>query len=178
MLEYISVNKLSNGTTQIKILPVKGANNRYNIYFYEYKGASKFLHSICSENAVSSRISSETVMSGSFINIIFDNVKDDSIQPSYTVILDNNEWVENNIKDIEKQLVGQAKRFEYEVTLKNNTRLIEQAIKTNNYASLIQAMIQQNSEKLTDADINNIQKTLSAVQAQKVEIQTAHNLRV
>lgn len=178
MLEYISVKKLSKGTTQIRILPVQGSKNRYDIYFYEYKGASKFLNSICSQSAVSSRISSETVMSGSFINIIFDNVKDDSIQPSYTVILDNNEWVENNIKDIEKQLVGQAKRFEYEVTLKNNTRLIEQAIQTNNYASLIQTMIQQNSERLTDVDINNIQTTLSEVKAQKIGNKTLQNLGV
>ena len=61
----------------------------------------------------------------------------------------------------------QAEKIEYETEVNKNLKQVEKAIKTKGYASLIQTMIVQNADKLTDTDINNIQETLTQVKEDK-----------
>ena len=166
MNKYVRVTKLENGTTQIKLFPVKGTTAGYKIFF-EDNGASAFFQNLCSEERFLSNSSYDLVKAGSTVTISFKQCDSTMLQPAYTAVLDNCAWADKNIESIQKQLEEQANKIEFNLEVKANLTEIEQAIRTKGYANLIQTLIKKYADQLTNDEVMDIQSTLTTVKEDK-----------
>lgn len=164
MSKYVRVEKLPNGTTQIKLFPVKPKRG-YQIFF-ENNGASEYFNNLLSENSYLCRSYHQWVKAGSVVCIKFNN--DNTAQyAEYVAILDNCVWTDEHIEDIENQLIEQVQNMEEECKLENEVNKIKNIIQTKGYATLIQTMIKQHADELTNDEIMDIQRTLTTVKEDK-----------
>ncbi len=166
---YISVEKLESGETRIEILPVSKKHNTFKIYFNEVNGASKFLEHTNSkyETLCNLRFIRDEANSNSTLIIAFDTEVDCLVEPKYTASLDNSTWTETHIDDIKNQLEEQVKTIEDEIATKKELVNIEYIIRKRGYATIIQKLIMEHSDELTDEQVMDIQRTLTQVKEEK-----------
>lgn len=163
MNKYVSVKKLDDGRTRIDLKPVEGTNRGYQIFFEE--SAAGFTNNVCQHIRVECGTRLDLVKAGAVFKVTFYENKER--KPSYSVILNDCEWTKNHIEDIEKQLVEQVREVQYQLELQKNMKMIEEAIKTQGYSTLIQQLIKQHADDLTDMQVMDIQRTLTDVKEEK-----------
>ena len=87
MSKHVSVEKMDNGTTQIKLYPVEGSTRGYKLFF-EDNGASSFFRHLIGETKNASSTSHEWIKAGSMISIKF-SPEIGRTQPYYVAVLEN-----------------------------------------------------------------------------------------
>ena len=164
MSKYVSVTKLANGKTRIDLRPVAGCNSGYKIFLQN--GVAQFFENVSLEEKTLTTTKLEHVKAGAIVYIKFSKVE--GINPAYSVVLDNTEWTNNNIKDIEQQLVEQAESLERKIEMASYLQQVEDCVlRSKDYKSLIQQMIVNTSNKLSDSDIMDIQRTLTDIKEER-----------
>lgn len=167
MSKYVSIEKLQNGDVQIVLDKIPGSKRAYQIFFDALDcPAEQFFTYIRSESKLLCDTSIMIVLAGSLLYIKFKNI-DNKYNPQYKVVLEKSKWVDEHFDSIKSQLLAQAREIEYDVECDRNVKEIEQAIHTKNYSTLIQNMIKQYANELTDIEVMEIQSTLTTVKESK-----------
>jgi hypothetical protein len=162
MGKLVSIEKLEDGKTKITIERMPKTSNHYKIFLRRCGGMQHWVN-VISENTINSKSFYDNTNDGVYWHINLLNAED----AKYEVVLDNSEWVSKHIKEIKEQLLHQEEQIIVNRAIKNQVKEITQAVRTNNYTSLIQNMIKQYADELTDTEVMEIQKTLTEIKENK-----------
>jgi len=166
MNKYVSVQKLNDGTTEIRLAPVKVMGN-YKTYqiFCEGDNSNQFYNSLISQEGVGCGITRQLVKAGEIISVHFRPLSKQI--PVCVLTLSDCAWVNENIDNIVNQLTYQATKYEHQNQGAQELKQIEKVIKEQGYATLIQKLIIQHADELTVSEVMDIQRTLTSVKEDK-----------
>ena len=164
MDKLVSIEKLNDGKIKITINRMPNTSNHYNILIRK-GGVINFEENVFGQTLYNAKT-------------YFDNDKQSRLHwhihlyqdvdnAKYSIIFNNTPWVKSNIKDITSQILNIEQGMLVDIALKRHASSIAKAIKTNDYKSLIQQMIIDNSDKLSNEDIIDIQRTLTDVKEER-----------
>lgn len=167
MSKYVSVEKLDNGDIKIVINKIPESDQFFKISFDDMRGNVRYISSIVSESKMLASTYYFGDEEGCGVIIRFDKKADINVNPQYCVVLENSPWINSYFEDIKKQLLEQAEQIEFNIAVKQQVKQIEKDIKTKNYSTLIQNMIKQYADELTDTEVMDIQRTLTDVKEER-----------
>lgn len=162
-MEKIKVELLEGGRIKVTITSMPGTANHYNLLI-RYGGICDFENNVFGESAYNAKRYFDNDNHGRIHWHISLSQEENS---QYSVIFEDTKWVKHNIGDFISQLKNQAQQIKINLETSKYIKSVAQAVKTGDYKSLIQQMIVNYADKLSDIDVMEIQRTLTDVKDEK-----------
>ncbi|MBO5910520.1 MAG: hypothetical protein J6Q15_03320 [Clostridia bacterium] len=162
MRKLVSIEKFEDGKTKITIVRMPKTTNHYKILLRRC-GSTQHWVNVIMENTINSKSYYENTNDGMYWHIHLSSSDDNA---KYEVVLDNSEWVSNHIKEITVQILHQEEQILVNRALKTQTKNITQAVRSNNYTSLIKQMIIDNADTFTLENLEELKSAIHQVEQQ------------